>query len=70
MVAISLYLARAGMFLSKQASKNSQKSRDEVVEKARLEREARLNEKKKNSSAVTIQACIARGKGSSSLLFL
>lgn len=31
-------------------------SRDELLEKARLEREARLSERKRNASAITLQA--------------
>lgn len=45
------------MFVSKPTSKSkgSQKSRDELLEKARLEREARQSEKRRNASAVIIQ---------------
>ena len=45
------------MFGSKQ-SKGPLKSRDDLLEKARLEREARQSEKRRNASAVIIQACI------------
>ncbi len=37
------------------SSKSSKPSRDELLEKARLEREARQGEKKRNTSAIIIQ---------------